>query len=177
MANCYVYIDKKEDGTPFYVGHGGLFRIKIHARDDADHTKIRLSEQCTRTIVFEGTKNACFVEEAKLIHEYGQICNGTGILVNKQTPSLKTAAKKKKIEEERMNDIPAEQSILGAYGLTMDNQELANFIGISTTKLKKLMKNANFPIRYKAINKSKALFFTWSILELINKNPEWFDNQ
>lgn len=176
MKNCYVYIDKKEDGTPFYVGHGGLFRVRFHSRDDADHTKIRISENCTRTIVFEGTKNECVIEEARLIYEFGQICNGSGILVNKQTPSKKTI-KKKKIEIEEDLNNKSNEDLIDGYGITMNNVELARFIGISTLKLKKLMLDPDFPIQYKSVSKSKALFFTRSVLELINKNPEWFDNQ
>lgn len=78
----YVYIDKKPDGTPFYVGIGNSARIKNVQRNHW-HRAIRLKyPNWTRTVIENAPRKLCEDFEELLIAEIGRRDLGLGPLVN-----------------------------------------------------------------------------------------------
>lgn len=78
----FVYVDRKADGSLFYVGVGNRRRVFVKVRNEL-HTRICNKYQgCYREIVFTGTRNQALTEERRLIAIHGRINNGTGVLAN-----------------------------------------------------------------------------------------------
>ena len=78
----FVYIDRKIDGSPFYVGIGNKRRVFVKVRNEL-HTRIcNKYAGCYREIVFFGDRDQALTEEERLIALYGRINNGTGVLAN-----------------------------------------------------------------------------------------------
>ena len=77
-----VYVDKKENGVPFYVGKGLSSRIKYKKRNNL-HSKIaNKNPNWVREVVFNGTNEEVIREECRLIALYGRINLNTGTLAN-----------------------------------------------------------------------------------------------
>lgn len=78
----FVYIDRKPDGSPFYVGIGKKRRVFIKVRNKL-HTRIcNKYPGCYREIVLNGTRIEALTEEKRLVRLYGRIDTQTGILSN-----------------------------------------------------------------------------------------------
>lgn len=78
----HAYIDRKPDGTPFYIGIGNAARVKCVQRN-AWHRAIRLRHPSwTRAIVETAPRKDCEEFESFLIAEIGRRDLGKGTLVN-----------------------------------------------------------------------------------------------
>jgi len=78
----HVYLDKKPDGTPFYVGIGNAARVK-NVQRNSWHRAIRLRyPDWTRTVVETASRALCMEFEELIISEIGRRDLGTGTLVN-----------------------------------------------------------------------------------------------
>jgi hypothetical protein len=79
---CHVYLDRKPDGTPFYVGIGNARRVK---HIDRNHWHAAVREKYsgwTRTVIESADREKCKEFEMFLIAEIGRRDLGKGPLVN-----------------------------------------------------------------------------------------------
>jgi hypothetical protein len=82
MKLYHVYIDRKPDGTPFYVGIGNDARVKCVQRNNW-HRAIRLRyPNWTREVIETAPRKLCMELEEFLISEIGRRNMGRGPLVN-----------------------------------------------------------------------------------------------
>ena len=95
-APFHIYILRRPDGTPFYVGKGGRFRARI-ARHEAQARTLKRSRKLSiirgiwragcsvqyEVSSFHQEEREAFAEEIRLIASFGRIDTGTGILTNR----------------------------------------------------------------------------------------------
>ena len=82
MNDCFVYIDRKPCGEPFYVGIGTAKRVRLKDRN-AHHKNIcNKYPDWTREIFYTGDTESCKRIEKYLIAEFGRRDLGLGTLVN-----------------------------------------------------------------------------------------------
>lgn len=78
----HTYIDRKPDGTPFYVGVGNAARIKCVDRNDLHRNIRKKYPNWTRTVIETSDRESCLEFEVFLISEIGRRDLGTGPLAN-----------------------------------------------------------------------------------------------
>jgi len=82
-VECFVYIDYKPDGEPFYVGIGGKRRIADKRRRNKFHASVCAKHpRWVRKVVEEASIDNCKEFEQLLITSIGRRDKGTGPLVN-----------------------------------------------------------------------------------------------
>ncbi len=81
-AQCFVYIDRKPDGTPFYVGKGAAVRVRVLGRNTFHKNITKKYPNWTRTVVETAEEQLCREFEVLLIEEIGRRDLKTGPLVN-----------------------------------------------------------------------------------------------
>lgn len=82
-GECFVYVDFRPDGTPFYVGIGGKSRVIGLARKNQMHTSIcKKDGTFTRRVVESAPPDKCKELEQLLICEIGRRDLNRGSLVN-----------------------------------------------------------------------------------------------
>jgi hypothetical protein len=78
----HVYIDRKPDGTPFYVGVGSNKRVRL-AQRNVFHSRVAAKHPgWTRTVIETSSFEQCLEFEQLIVSEVGRRNNGTGPLVN-----------------------------------------------------------------------------------------------
>lgn len=81
-AQTYVYIDKKPDGTPFYVGIGAEERVKYRIRNKFHTAVCKKHPTWSRHVVEIADRVLCEELEMFLISEIGRRDLGLGTLTN-----------------------------------------------------------------------------------------------
>jgi hypothetical protein len=72
----YVYVDRTDDGRPYYVGKGDSFRVKNEIRNSL-HGRIKRKHGFKRSIEFTSINEAsCLSEEERLVAHYKTYAHG-----------------------------------------------------------------------------------------------------
>ena len=82
MTSVFTYIDRKSDGTPFYVGVGSKRRMRKTERNWSHTEVINSDPHWTREVIETGELSQCLELEAFIIGELGRKDLNSGILTN-----------------------------------------------------------------------------------------------
>jgi hypothetical protein len=82
MKYCFVYVDCKPNGTPFYIGKGNKARLKNLTRNSHHSNICKKYPDWYRGLVFAGSEKDCHIKEMELIAKFGRSDLGQGSLVN-----------------------------------------------------------------------------------------------
>lgn len=133
MSYCFVYVDCKPDGTPFYIGKGNQARLKNLTRNSHHSNICKKYPDWYRGLVFAGSEKDCNTKEIELIKKYGRNDLNQGFLVNytdggegMSNPSKETLEKLSKKRKGRITSDEAKRKLSIAHKgktLSADHKE------------------------------------------------------